>query len=411
MALPPSTLELPGGVAALWLSDVFFTPILALFATLFLLFFPDGTLPSPRWRIAVGIVVVAVVLFAVAEGMQPGFPYEDHPTIANPFGAPAAWAGALETMATIGNAGMVAGILLAAASLVARYRTVSEVERHQIKWIAVVGGAAAVTLAISSLQVGWISEVAWVAGLLLFALLPVAIGIAITRYRLYDIDHIVNRAIVYGGVTAILSGIFAASITLSQRLFVGVTGQASDAAIVVTTLIVTSAYTPVRHRVEALVDRSLRFESRRFGAYREQLGGALEVLDPKDARERLVREAVAELRATAGAVLALNGDVLTPGTGWTDPSLVRIDAPLGRDGERLVLGRRRDGRAYSAQDAQALRDVAELAGRTMSLVVSPPRAEVRSEPAADGPEATAVTPYEDVEPPPAANSSATPASA
>ena len=144
-------------------------------------------------------------------------------------------------------------------------------------------------------------------GFVFIALFPVAIGFAITRYRLYDIDELINRTIVYGALTAILAGLFTASITLSQRTFSAVTGERSDAAIVVTTLVVVAAYTPVRKWLEGIVDRRFKFESPRFGAYRAQLRETLELIDPDEARERLVREVVRELGATGGAIVTVHG--------------------------------------------------------------------------------------------------------
>jgi hypothetical protein len=88
--------------------------------------------------------------------------------------------------------------------------------------------------------------------------LPLAIGLAILRYRLYEIDRIVNRALVYGALTAILAGLYAASIRLFQALFVTVTGEGSDAALVLTTRVLATSFTPIKRRLEAIVERRYR---------------------------------------------------------------------------------------------------------------------------------------------------------
>jgi hypothetical protein len=151
---------------------------------------------------------------------------------------------------TFGNAMSVLAIGLAAGSVAVRYRRASRTERLQIKWIAWVGVGLAIAFALASLQAGPISDVAFLLGFWLLAALPIAIGIAIMRYRLYEIERLVNRTVVYGALTALLAGLYSASITLSQRVFLGLTGETSDAAIVITTLVVAWAYTPVRKRLE-----------------------------------------------------------------------------------------------------------------------------------------------------------------
>ena len=220
-----------------------------------------------------------------------------------------------------------------------------------------------------------ISDIAWALGFLCIALLPVAIGIAITRYHLYDIDGIINRTIVYGALTAILAGLFTASITLSQRTFSAVTGERSDAAIVVTTLVVVAAYTPVRKWLEAVVDRRFKFESPRFGAYRAQLRETLELIDPDESRDRLVREVVRELGASGGAIVAERDGVRVSSheVGDWPSTAVALSLPIPDDlGERLELTARPDGRRYAGREVAELEDVLSLVGRTVGLVGRPP---------------------------------------
>src|SRR5205814_8583727 len=89
-------------------------------------------------------------------------------------------------------------------------------------------------------------------------LVPVAVGIAVTRYRLYQIDHLISRTLVYVPLTAVLAGLYAATVTLLQRTFQSVTGNSSDAAIIISTLILASVFTPIRKWLEAIVERRFK---------------------------------------------------------------------------------------------------------------------------------------------------------
>ena len=367
--LPPATRELPGADVAVWASNVAFVPILAGFATLFLLYFPNGRLLGPRWRFDLVLLAVVTIAYVVGTAFLPGEVYSG---VENPFAAPESWATAVQVLANVGNAGCLVATLIAVASVVLRYRSASRLERYQIRWIALLGIGMGACFSIAIFQVSPISDVAWAAGFLCIALLPIAIGIAITRYHLYDIDEIINRTIVYGALTAILAGLFTASITLSQRAFSAVTGERSDAAIVVTTLVVVSAYTPVRKWLEAVVDRRFKFETPRFGAYRTQLRDTLDLIDPEQARDRLVREVVRELGSSGGAIVTQRDGARVPShvTGDWAPSAVVLSLPIPDDplDERLELTARPDGRGYADREVALLEEVLVLVSRTMGLI-------------------------------------------
>jgi hypothetical protein len=195
--------------------------------------------------------------------------------------------------------------------------------------------------------------------------------ISILRYRLYDIDLIINRALVYGGLTAILAGLYTASIGLSQRVFIAVTGEQSDAAIVLTTLVVASAFTPVRTRLQAAVDR--RFKDvhdppRRLRALADEMSKGIWVLHPTQAAVRLLEESVDAFGATGGAaywrVGRREGEVGRIGA-WKPPGIVTAELvaqeqTLGR----ISLGPRRDHSGYSAEDRRAFNDAGEALART-----------------------------------------------
>jgi hypothetical protein len=244
----------------------------------------------------------------------------------------------------LGRRGLVTGaILLGAISLIVRCRRSDVVEAAQIRWIALVAGVAAVSLAVAAFQfddpqLAWVSDAAFGIGLVVLAFMPIAVGIAITRYHLYDIDRLINRALVYGSLTAILAGVFTAAIGLAQRLVVATTGESSDAAIVLTTLIVATLCAPLRKRLEAIVDRRFKYDERRFGAYRNEFNQVLSVLEPLRAAERLAAEAVTELRTIGAGVVDVD-DSATATSGAWPVQPIRATADPWRD-PRLVGGRR-----------------------------------------------------------------------
>jgi hypothetical protein len=193
--------------------------------------------------------------------------------------------------------------------------------------------------------------------------MPIAIGIAITRYRLYDIDRLINRALVYGSLTAILAGVFTAAVGLAQRLFVAYTGQTSDAAIVLTTLVVATLYAPLRRRLEGIVDRWFKYESRQFGAYRADIERFLQLSEPDLAAKRLASEAAAELDAIGLAVINTDGRTVAAAGIWPQPVAMRL--PIGRGDASigtLLVGPRRDGQPYDAREVEELAELAILVG-------------------------------------------------
>jgi hypothetical protein len=212
------------------------------------LLFPDGHLPSPRWRPVAWLAVADIVALLVAVAFtSPGlFGGEPTPLAIIPAGPISEALGDLAAALTL-----VTGVLCA-SSLLVRYRAAGADERQQLKWVAAAMTVFAAALVFSVL-VPAIDTFA-----LVLPLIPISVGFAILRYRLYDIDLLIGRAIAYVALSALLAGLYAASVALFQRLFVLVTNDRSDAAIVLTTLILASIFTPARKALEAVVDRRLR---------------------------------------------------------------------------------------------------------------------------------------------------------
>lgn len=235
--------------ASRWVAAwIWVIPSIALMTFLPLLF-PDGRLLSPRWRLAVllAVAAMAVQIGSIVLATQPLGPLP-------PTQNPAAYFERFGPRMAIGYVIQLAAISVAVISVVLRYRRARGEERQQIKWVvyAVVlipFGAAA---GFSTIFLGQVLLI----GTGVFA--AAAIAIAILRYRLYEIDVIINRTLVYGALSAVLAGVYTASITLSQRLFMAVTGERSDAAIVLTTLIVAATFTSLKTRLQSIVDARVR---------------------------------------------------------------------------------------------------------------------------------------------------------
>jgi hypothetical protein len=156
---------------------------------------------------------------------------------------------------------------LAVAGLVVRLWRSRGVERQQLKWFACSAALVGAGLGVSVfLPKGWAADLAFLVGLLALAGLPVTAGIAIFRYRLYDIDVIVNRALVYATLTATLALVYVGSVVLLQRTFVFMTGEGSQLTIVVSTLTIAALFVPLRRRIQDFIDR--RFYRRKYDAAR-----------------------------------------------------------------------------------------------------------------------------------------------
>jgi hypothetical protein len=283
------------------IQQVFHVPFGVIVLYLMLLF-PSGRLLSPRWALVGWAYLVTSVLSCVGVVLTPGPTHTAMYSLArNPFGVEQ-----LPGFLLHGVAGFLLGVIclwLAAFSLVVRYRRARGMERQQIKWLAF-GAVCAVALSFpytAALAFGFGPgggvglEV--LPSLVLFGatLLPVAIGIALLRYRLYDIDLLINRTLVYGTVTALLAGAFAALSVVTQRLTLAVTGQESEVAVVLAALIVTALFQPLRSRVQTLVDR--RFYRSKYDVSRTLERFASQVRDEVEL-ERLTHSLIAVVQET-----------------------------------------------------------------------------------------------------------------
>jgi multidrug transporter EmrE-like cation transporter len=256
---------LPGATGFGLIAHVIGGPILfAPFIAIFLLF-PTGRLKSPRWRWVVRSAVVSGGLMAAVFLLHPG-ELRSMPLHQNPLGVEAV--GSVWSVAEVPVALIFLGTLLAAAgSPFMRLRRATGVERQQIRWLTAAAGFLGIAIGIAPLL--WTEVVPapeWVWPVL-FALaasfLPAAIGIAILRYRLYDIDVVINRTLVYGLLTGILAASYLGLVALMQFVLQPLTPQ-SDLSIVISTLAVAALFRPLRARLQTFIDR--RFYRQRYDA-------------------------------------------------------------------------------------------------------------------------------------------------
>jgi hypothetical protein len=230
------------------------------------LLFPNGQLPSSRWRWLAWLSVLLTAAGVVWVAFSPGV-IVDLGGIRNPFGIEGVPSSAFKPVQTI----MLALVCVAVGStLVLRLRQARGVERQQIKWpaytaVVVAGGSVlyvtAISEAIGSRLLEWAGFIILIAALVSF---PISIGIAIVRYRLYEIDTLINRTLVYALLTVILGAVYFGSVVLLQRLFVALTGEKSTFAIVGSTLAVAALFNPLRRRIQSFIDR--RFYRSKYDA-------------------------------------------------------------------------------------------------------------------------------------------------
>jgi hypothetical protein len=255
------------GEASVWLSFWLFWPTILVPVTFVLLLFPDGRLPSPRWRVVAWSAAVSICALAALAAFAPDV--ENPRWRENPF-ALNGDSPVLVVLEVISTITVFPALFGAAASLVVRSRRAKDVERQQLKWVAY-GGATAVLLLVMLFQVldpeadplqAVLVPVGFVGAL---AMVPASIAIAILRYRLYDIDRIISRTVSYTLLSGVLVSIYVAGVLLLSRALAPV-GAGSDLAVAVATLAAAAVFQPARRRIQNAVDR--RFNRRRYDAQR-----------------------------------------------------------------------------------------------------------------------------------------------
>ncbi len=278
------------GEAAAAYGDLSWMPFILLPATFLLALFPDGRLLSPRWRPVAWCAAIGMAGGFVVGLMRPG-PIADHPQLTSPFAIDSPLIDLLDGLTLL----MVAiGMVGSSISLVLRFRRSRGEQRQQIKWLTLAGAIAVVTIVVGVSIYDVLGERVADAMMMVSILgLPVAAGIAILRYRLYDIDVVINRTLVYGALTAMLAVVYLVSVLLLQLLLESFT-QGSGLAVAASTLATAALVRPARARIQAVVDR--RFFRRKYDAAQTLavFGSRLRDQVDLDAVQTYLRAVVAE---------------------------------------------------------------------------------------------------------------------
>ncbi len=255
----------PGGPLAgwvtAWLLDWGWVLPLALLPFFFLLF-PDGRLRSPRWRPVAWLAALAPAPIMLRDALAPG-PLETVPSVTTPFGLPGT-EGLLSTVGAVAEALLAPLVLASMACFILRFRASRGVERQQFKWLVYATAILVASLGAGSVlsALGVPAQVTSYFNVVPLFGLPIAVGLAILRYRLYDIDRLINRTLVYGLLTTIL-GLGYATISLVFVLLLGNGGTTPPSWVVAgSTLALAAVFQPARRRIQAAVDR--RFNRRRY---------------------------------------------------------------------------------------------------------------------------------------------------
>ncbi|HSK85902.1 MAG TPA: hypothetical protein VK902_21225 [Rubrobacter sp.] len=268
----PGSVPYPAAVGSL---SEFLPPTAILLGTFLILLFPDGRLPSSRWRPVAWLCGAVIATNIIAGVLVPG-PLPEVRNVRNPFG--------LEGQPWLADANEAIGLLFplcllaSASSLLLRYLRSGGEVREQIKWLAF--AASVVALGVSGAVIHGTLFSSGAAGstdpflgnlledaiTLSFAGVPLAIGIAVLKYRLYDIDILINRTLVYGSLTIMLATVYLGGVTATQALFQTFTGQEDlpQPAIVASTLVIAALFSPLRRRVQSFIDR--RFYRSKYDA-------------------------------------------------------------------------------------------------------------------------------------------------
>jgi hypothetical protein len=288
-----ATYGLPGALAMAWLLSWVWLPGVTLLLVFLPLYFPNGELISSGWRWLVWVALLFSVGGAGYSAFSPGEIQEEG--IVNPLGIEA-----LRPVSDIlGPFAFVAYFVLlfaSAASVVVRFRRSGSVQRQQIKWLAFAALAIPVWFLVNApIEAASHTLFIVIDALIVAALIPVATGVAIFRYHLYEIDIIINRALVYGSLTFTLIALYFGGIVVLQRVFVALTGQQSTLAVVASTLIIAALFNPLRHRIQSFIDRS--FYRRKYDAAKTLEGFSKKLRDETDL-EALSDDLVGVVRET-----------------------------------------------------------------------------------------------------------------
>jgi hypothetical protein len=244
---------LPADNIAAWVGSWTFVPVIFGGVMLLIYVFPNGHFLSAAWRRTAQVSAVIVACATFVDALRPG-KLDDASGIQNPVAATGWLRDVVTTAQPITDPLALPVFGLAAAALIVRFRRSRGIERQQLKWISTALVLVAVSLGLTAGSHGIFGELTFFFALFALAAMPVATGVAMLRYRLYDIDVVINRALVYGALTAVLAGVYLGAVLLLGLVLNPIAGG-SGLSIAASTLAVAAMFRPVRSRVQDTVDR------------------------------------------------------------------------------------------------------------------------------------------------------------
>jgi hypothetical protein len=346
-----------------WVSEWIWTPSIGIAVTMLIVRFPDGRVPH-RWRFVDLGAIAGTVVFAgaIAWIAWPGGDQQSTP--------------ARVLLVCLGLGLIATAVVAALISLSWRYKAGDRELRLQMKWMLLATLVLTLALVVATvLEVAFYSKLAWILAPVYAALLcvPLAIGVAILRHRLFDIDLIISRTLVYVVVTGILGGLYIGVIELMQQVSILYTGQRSETAIVLTAFVVAGAFTPVQKWIDGVIERRFRRgdAAGRLLSVSASAESVMRVIEPHRFAQWLLDESVGAFEAEGGVLYLYRYHQTRPfHSRGRVPGDSSLEIPV-RHGEqklgRLVLGRRRGGVDYSHRDVEALKRSAAALGSALAL--------------------------------------------
>ncbi|MGH3566914.1 MAG: GAF domain-containing sensor histidine kinase [Pseudonocardia sp.] len=354
---------LPGGAWVFWLAS--WTWVLHIgVIPIVLLLFPDGRLLSRPWGALVGLALTATAALLVSQALRPGSLTPDTPALLlafmeNPVGI-AGMAPAFDAVNVVSSALLDLVLVAGVVSLMVRFRRARGDERQQLKWLASVAVFLPVTIAVTNILPGMTSTLAFKVHM---ALLIGTITVAVLKYRLYDIDLIINRSLVYGTSTVLVLGLYVAVVAFLGAVL---RTQASVGVSLVATGVVAAAFSPLRIRLQRAVDQLMYGERHEPYEVISRLGQRLEAtLAPDQVLPRVVETVAQALKLPYVAVEVRQADAVrtVASHGQTQAEALRL--PLRYQGElvgHLVLAARNGDEGFTPVDRRLLGDLARQAG-------------------------------------------------
>ena len=358
-----SNLQLPGLRFVTWVGEWVWTPSFGIGITMLTARFPDGRVTG-RWRFIDLIAIVGTLLLGatIAWMVLPG-------TVLHVTPFQVGLVSVSLVMIAIAGVGAV-------SSLYWRYRHGGKDLRQQVKWMLLATIVMALALIVAVvLQVAFSATLDWVLAPFYAALIsvPIAIGVAILRHHLFDIDLIISRTLVYVIVTGVLGGLYIGMIEFMQQVSILYTGQRSETAIVLTAFVVAGAFTPIQKWADNVVERRFRGSdpAAKLQGVSASAESAVRVMNPHRFAQWLVEECVVSFAAEGGVLYLKAYHDTRPfhcrGTVGPDPAVTIPVHHAGQELGRLELGRRRGGIEYSHRDVEALTRSADALGSALAV--------------------------------------------